>query len=207
MSGMAGPLLSLGAFLLGAVPFGYLVGRAAGVDVRRVGSGNIGTANLLRAVGRGAAALTLALDAGKGAAPVAVGRWAGLSPEWLAVVAAAAVLGHVFTPFLWFRGGKGVATALGGLAAACGPVALAAVAVWLATAAAFRFTSLAALVTAALLPALAWWLDGRPAFVALGVVLAALVVWRHRENIRRLRRGTEPRIGHRVRAVPARPST
>jgi glycerol-3-phosphate acyltransferase PlsY len=204
---MVGPLLSLGAFLLGAVPFGYLVGRAAGVDVRRVGSGNIGTANLLRTVGRGAAAVTLVLDAGKGAAPVALGRGAGLPPEWLALLAAAAVLGHVFTPFLGFRGGKGVATALGGLAAACGPVALAAVAVWLATAAAFRFTSLAALVTAALLPALAWWLDGRPAFVALGVALAVLVFWRHRENIRRLRRGTEPRIGHRVPPVPARPAT
>ena len=204
---MAGPLLAFGAFLLGAVPFGYLIGRTAGVDVRRVGSGNIGTANLLRAVGRGAAALTLALDAGKGAAPVAAARWAGLSSEWLAAVVAAAVLGHVYTPFLRFRGGKGVATTLGGLAAASGPVALAGAAVWLATAAAFRFTSLAALVASALLPALAWWLDGRPAFVALGVFLAALVAWRHRENIARLWRGTEPRIGHRVAAAPGQPSS
>ncbi len=204
---MAGPLLVLAAFVLGAVPFGYLIGRAAGVDVRRAGSGNIGAGNLLRSVGPFAALCTLLLDAGKGALPVAVGRWAGVTPEGMAAVVAAAVLGHVYTPFLGFRGGKGVATALGGLAVGSPPTAAAAVVVWLVTAGASRFASLGAVVAAVLLPAFAWWLDGRPAFVALAVALAALVVWRHRGNMARLWRGTEPRIGHRVSAVPPRPSS
>lgn len=203
---MGGPSLVAAAFLLGAVPFGYLLGRAAGIDVRRVGSGNIGAANLLRSVGRSAAAFTLLLDAGKGAIPVALARWAGLAPEWQAAVAGAAVLGHIYTPFLGFRGGKGVATTLGALVVGSWPVALAALAIWLVTAALFRFTSLAALVAAILLPVLSWWLDGRPAFGALAVGLAALLVWRHRENIARLRRGTEPRIGQRVAAAPQQPS-
>ncbi|HEY7675700.1 MAG TPA: glycerol-3-phosphate 1-O-acyltransferase PlsY [Candidatus Methylomirabilis sp.] len=203
---MGGPILVVAGFALGAVPFGYLIGRAAGIDVRRIGSGNIGAANLLRSVGRSAALLTLLLDTAKGALPVALARGAGLAPEWQAAVAGAAVLGHIYTPFLKFRGGKGVATTLGALAVATWPVAAASTAVWLATVALFRFTSLAALVAAALLPGLAWWLDGRRAFVALAAALALLLVWRHRQNIERLRRGTEPRIGQRVAAASRSPS-
>ena len=199
---MGGPALVAVGFALGAVPFGFLIGRAAGIDVRRVGSGNIGAANLLRAVGRSAALLTLLLDVGKGALPVALARGAGLAPEWQAAVVAAAVLGHIYTPFLRFRGGKGVATTLGALAVATWPVAAASLAVWVTMTALFRFTSLAALVAAALLPGLAWWLDGRTAFVALALALALLLVWRHRQNIERLWRGTEPRIGQRVAAAP-----
>lgn len=195
---MAGLLLVVAAGVVGAVPFGYLIGRAAGIDVRRVGSGNIGAGNLLRTVGRSAALATLLLDAGKGALPVALARWVGLPPEWQAAAAAAAVLGHVYTPFLGFRGGKGVATTLGSLAVASPWVAAASVGVWLVVAVAFRLASLAALVAAVLLPALTWWLDRRAGFVPLSLLLAALVVWRHRGNIARLLRGTEPRIGHRV---------
>ena len=197
-------LLVLVAFLLGAVPFGYLVGRAAGVDVRRAGSGNIGAANLVRTVGWPAGMLTLILDVGKGAAPVVAARWAAVPAEWLAAVVGSAVLGHIYTPFLGFRGGKGVATALGALAVASPRAAGAAIAAWLVTVALFRFTSLAALVSALLLPAFAWWLDGRPPMVALALALAALVLWRHRANIDRLRRGTEPRIGQRAMAPAQR---
>ena len=203
---MGGPAFVVAGFVLGAVPFGFLIGRASGIDVRRVGSGNIGAANLLRSVGRSAALLTLLLDIGKGALPVSLARGAGLAPEWQAAVVAAAVLGHIYTPLLRFRGGKGVATTLGALAVATWPVAAASTAVWLATAALFRFTSLAALVAAALLPGLAWWLDGRGAFVTLGVALALLLVWRHRQNIGRLLRGTEPRIGQRVATASQGPS-
>jgi len=203
---MGGPAFVVAGFVLGAVPFGFLIGRASGIDVRRVGSGNIGAANLLRSVGRSAALLTLLLDIGKGALPVALARGAGLAPEWQAAVVAAAVLGHIYTPLLRFRGGKGVATTLGALAVATWPVAAASTAVWLATAALFRFTSLAALVAAALLPGLAWWLDGRGAFVTLAVALALLLVWRHRQNIGRLLRGTEPRIGQRVATASQGPS-
>jgi len=194
----AGALLTAAAFLAGALPFGYLVGRAAGVDVRRAGSGNIGAANLVRTVGWAAGVLTLVLDVAKGALPVAAARWGGAPPEWVAAVAGAAVLGHIYTPFLGFRGGKGVATTLGALVVASPRAAAAAMAVWVAMVALFRFTSLAALVSAGLLPALAWWLDGRPAMVALALALAILVLWRHRANIERLRRGTEPRIGRRA---------
>ena len=202
---MGGPAFVVAGFALGAVPFGFLIGRASGIDVRRVGSGNIGAANLLRSVGRSAALLTLLLDILKGAFPVALARWAGLAPEWQAAVAAAAVLGHIYTPFLRFRGGKGVATTLGALAVATWPVAAASTAVWLATAVLFRYTSLAALVAAALLPGLAWWLDRRGAFVALAAALALLLVWRHRQNIDRLLRGTEPRIGQRVATASQAP--
>jgi glycerol-3-phosphate acyltransferase PlsY len=202
MKGVAGALLVVAAFLLGAVPSGYLIGRASGVDVRRAGSGNIGAANLVRTVGWPAGVLTLLLDVAKGAAPAAVARGVGVSAEWLAAVVAAAVLGHIYTPFLGFRGGKGVATTLGALVVASAPMAAAAVAVWVAMVALFRFTSLAALIAAVLLPVFAWWLDGRTAFVVLGAGLGALVVWRHRQNIHRLRRGTEPRLGHRAAAMP-----
>ncbi len=198
---MAGPLLVLAAFLLGAVPFGYLLGRAAGVDVRRLGSGNIGAANLVRTVGWLAGVLTLLLDVAKGAAPAALARGVEVPAGWLAAVVTAAVLGHIYTPFLGFRGGKGVATTLGALAVASPPMAAAAVAVWVTMVALLHFTSLAALVAAVLLPVFAWWLDGRTAFVVLGAGLGALVVWRHRQNIDRLRRGTEPRLGHRAAAA------
>ena len=197
---MAGPALLVAAFLLGAVPFGYLIGRAVGVDVRRVGSGNIGAGNLLRSVGRWAAVCTLLLDAGKGALPAAAARGAGLSPEWLAAVVAAAVLGHVYTPFLRFRGGKGVATGLGVVLAALPAVGLTAVLVWLLTALCFRYSSLAALVAAGSLPvATAAW-EGRGPLLALVLALAAITVVRHHENIRRLWRGEEQKIGQ--RSVP-----
>lgn len=203
---MVGAILLVTAFAAGAVPFGYLIGRAAGVDIRRVGSGNIGAGNLLRTLGWPAALLTLLLDASKGALPVAVARWGGLPSEWQAGLVAAAVLGHVYTPFLGFRGGKGVATTLGGLVAASPWVAATSAGIWVVIAAASRFASLAALVAAAVLPVITWWLDDRAGLVPLAVLLAALVVWRHRGNMVRLVRGTEPRIGHRVSVAPQPPS-
>jgi glycerol-3-phosphate acyltransferase PlsY len=192
------------AYLLGSVPFGVLVARLHGsVDLRRVGSGNIGATNVLRAVGKGGAALTLLGDIGKGAVAVMLGRWAGVSPTALALVALAAVTGHLFPVFAGFRGGKGVATTLGVILAAMPTVGVLLLLIWLAVAAVWRYSSLAALVASAALPLLAWLLDGRPPLLTLSALLFLLVLLRHRENIRRLWQGTEGKIGQRVRTPNA----
>jgi len=196
-------LVPLG-YVSGSIPFGLLIAKASkGVDVRGIGSGNIGATNVLRAAGKGAAALTLALDMLKGWAPVALGRVVGASDALVAGVALAAFLGHLYPIFLRFRGGKGVATFLGVLLALLPTVAFMAVGVWLLVAAVFRYSSLAALVAAAASPLLVWLLDGRRDFVALAVVLSGFILIRHRENMRRLLAGEERRIGQRLQGVVA----
>jgi glycerol-3-phosphate acyltransferase PlsY len=196
-------LVPLG-YVSGSIPFGLLIGKASkGVDVRGIGSGNIGATNVLRAAGKGAAALTLALDMLKGWAPVALGRMVGASDALVAGVALAAFLGHLYPVFLRFRGGKGVATFLGVLLALLPKVAFLVAGVWLLIAAAFRYSSLAALVAAAASPLLVWLLDGRRGFVALAVVLSGFILIRHRENMRRLLAGEERRIGQRLQGVVA----
>ena len=196
-------LVPLG-YLSGSIPFGLLIGKASkGVDVRGIGSGNIGATNVLRAAGKGAAALTLALDMLKGWAPVALGRTLGASDAQVAGVALAAFLGHLYPVFLRFRGGKGVATFLGVLLALLPKVAFLVAGVWLLIAAVFRYSSLAALVAAAASPLLVWLLDGRRGFVALAVVLSGFILIRHRENMRRLLAGEERRIGRKLQGVVA----
>jgi len=187
-------LAGLAAYLLGSVPFGILMARAFGLgDLRRIGSGNIGATNVLRTGNRTAAALTLILDAGKGAAAVLAARWA-LGPDAAQLAGLAAMLGHVYPVFLGFAGGKGVATYLGTLLALSLPVGLAACGTWLIVAAALRYSSLAALIAAA--SSAIWALAfGASDLVALALVLSALIFWRHRENIARLKAGTESRIG------------
>ncbi|WP_372890754.1 glycerol-3-phosphate 1-O-acyltransferase PlsY [Rhodosalinus sp.] len=194
------PLLALWAlagYLLGSVPFGLVIARALGLgDLRTIGSGNIGATNVLRTGNRPAAAATLILDSGKGAAAVLIAR--ALAAEDAGQIAGlAAFLGHCFPVWLGFRGGKGVATFLGLLLALAWPVGLAACATWLVTAAVLRFSSLAALVAAALSPLWATLL-GRPDTAVLLMALALIVLWRHRENVARLRAGTEPRIGRKT---------
>jgi glycerol-3-phosphate acyltransferase PlsY len=196
-------LVPLG-YVSGSIPFGLLIAKASkGVDVRGIGSGNIGATNVLRAAGKGAAALTLALDMLKGWAPVALGRTLGTSDAQVAGVALAAFLGHLYPVFLRFRGGKGLATFLGVLLALLPKVAFLVAGVWLLVAAVFRYSSLAALVAAAASPLLVWLLDGRRGFVALAVVLSGFILMRHRENMRRLLAGEERRIGQRLQGVVA----
>jgi glycerol-3-phosphate acyltransferase PlsY len=187
-------VVALLAYGLGSVPFGIVMARAFGLgDLRKIGSGNIGATNVLRTGNKLAAFLTLVLDAGKGGIAVFAAR--ALLGEGAAQIAGgAAFLGHLFPVWLGFRGGKGVATFLGTLLALAWPVGLAACATWAATAALFRISSLSALV-AAVLAAVWAVLLGYPETVALILFLAALVVVRHRENIRRILDGTEPRIG------------
>jgi glycerol-3-phosphate acyltransferase PlsY len=187
-------LVAITGYLLGSVPFGILMARAFGLgDLRKVGSGNIGATNVLRTGNRTAAALTLGLDAAKGAAAVLIARAAGLAEDAAALAGLAAFLGHLFPVWIGFRGGKGVATFLGTLLALAPLAGVAACATWLVTAAVFRISSLSALVAAALAPLYMLALGEGGALAA--ALMAALVYVRHGANIARLRAGTEPRIG------------
>ncbi|TAD90768.1 MAG: glycerol-3-phosphate 1-O-acyltransferase [Alphaproteobacteria bacterium] len=189
-------LAAFGAYLLGSIPFGLLLTRMAGLgDIRAIGSGNIGATNVLRTGRKGLAAATLLLDGLKGAVAVLIaGRY---GPDMAAIAALAAVIGHIFPVWLGFRGGKGVATALGVWFALAWPVALALCAIWAGMAAVFRISSLAALTAVVASPLLAWMLaDALRAEVAL--LMAVLVVFKHHANIRRLIAGTEPKIGRKA---------
>ena len=202
------PVLAVAAagYLLGSIPFGVIVTRlAGGGDLRAIGSGNIGATNVLRTGRRDLALVTLLGDGGKGAAAVLLARaaehdWASAWAGPLACVAgAAAFLGHLYPVWLGFRGGKGVATFFGVMLAAAWPAGVGAALVWLAVAAGLRFSSLAALSSAALSPGLCLLLGAPRALVWLALGLAVLIFVKHAANIARLRAGAEPRIG------PSRP--
>jgi len=187
-------LTALLAYLLGSVPFGMIVAHVMGLgNLRAIGSGNIGATNVLRTGNKAAALLTLVFDAGKGAVAVLVAR-AALGEDAAQLAGLAAFLGHLFPVWLGFRGGKGVATFLGILLALNFWVGLAACATWLVVALVTRYSSLAALMSAALVPLWLIFLDYGFA-LALAVALTVLIYLRHAANIRRLRAGTEPRIG------------
>ncbi len=191
-------LVILAGYLLGSVATAIVVARLLGLpDPRTVGSRNPGATNVLRTGGRAAAALTLAGDMLKGAVPPLAALALDGRPAVAALAACAAFLGHLYPVFFGFRGGKGVATTLGALLALSWAVGLATVGTWLAVAAAFRYSSLAAIVAAALAPGWALWLSGEPAYVAAAAFMAALLLWRHRGNMARLLAGTEDRIGAR----------
>ena len=195
-------LAAVGGYLLGSIPFGVLVTRLGGAgDVRQIGSGNIGATNVLRTGRKDLALATLLLDAGKGAAALLLARWL-LGSELAACIAGgAAFLGHLFPVWLRFKGGKGVATFFGLLIAAHWPLGLMAGATWLIVAFALRYSSLAALVAAAmaplysLLPLPVAGLPTSGAITLLALFTAVLIYIRHHENIGRLLKGAEPRIG------------
>jgi acyl phosphate:glycerol-3-phosphate acyltransferase len=186
-------LAALFGYLLGSVPFGLLITRAAGIgDVRKIGSGNIGATNVLRTGHKGLAALTLLLDALKGTAAVLI---AGRYGADLAIVAGLfSFLGHLFPVWLGFKGGKGVATYLGVLAGLMWKVALIFAAVWIAVALLLRYSSLAALVAATAVP-LSLLVMGYQDFAIVFALMSIIVFIKHRANITRLLDGTEPRIG------------
>jgi glycerol-3-phosphate acyltransferase PlsY len=186
------------AWLLGGVPVGLVVARLlGGLDLRRHGSGNIGATNVLRTLGPGPAVLTLLGDVAKGAAATWLAARIGGEPAG-ALGAVAAMVGNCWSPFLGFRGGKGVATGLGAFLALAPWGLLPAAAVWVLVAAATRYVSLASVLACLTLPA-SVALTGSPGRAVLAAAgAAALVVLRHRDNIRRLRAGTEPRLGQRA---------
>ncbi len=185
------------AYLIGSIPFSFLVARAFGVhDVRRVGSGNVGATNVLRSAGKAAGALALVLDVGKGAAAsVLAGRLAPGEAALPAAAAVAAVVGHMFPVWLRFHGGKGVATGLGAFAPLAPTAALGATFTFAVVALATRFVSLGSVSGAVVLAGLAVGLRGLDPVAVAAVLSAALVVFRHRSNLRRILGGTERRVG------------
>ena len=184
----------IGGYLIGSIPFGLVLTRLSGLgDIRSVGSGNIGATNVLRTGRKDLAALTLLLDAGKGAVAVVIAQgWGG--PDAALMAALGSVLGHLYPVWLRFRGGKGVATTLGIFLVLNFYLGVAACGTWLVTALLFRFSSLASLAAMASTPFFAWLIAGDRQLVELSAVIALLVCLRHHQNIRRLVKGEEPRI-------------
>jgi glycerol-3-phosphate acyltransferase PlsY len=182
----------ISCYLLGSIPFGLLLTRAAGLgDIRAIGSGNIGATNVLRTGSKKLAAATLFLDGLKGAVAVLLAQHFAQAPI---LGGLAAFLGHLFPVWLKFKGGKGVATGLGVFLGGCFPLGVIACAAWLLAAFLLRFSSAAALAAFAVAPFAALAL-GHEAFALLALLIGAMVYWKHSANIARLRLGTEPRIG------------
>lgn len=189
-------LLPLAAYLIGSISSAIVVARAMGLpDPREVGSRNPGATNILRYGGKKAAALTLLGDVLKGVIPVLIARALTSDPAMLAATAGGAFLGHLYPVFFGFQGGKGVATALGVSLALNAWLGLLLAATWLVMAALFRYSSLSALVAALAAPFYTWWLMPHAAYVLMMTGMSALLILRHRDNIRRLLAGQEGRIG------------
>ena len=192
------------AYLLGSLSFAVIVSKAMRLDdPRSYGSGNPGATNVLRSGNKTAAILTLLLDAFKGVVAVLVARLLaerfGYDLATIALAGLAAFLGHLYPVFFRFKGGKGVATAAGVLLALNGWLGLASLGTWLVVAFATRYSSLAALVTALLAPAYAYFLIGDTSVVGLVAVMSVLLIWRHRSNIAKLRNGTESKLGSKAK--------
>lgn len=193
-------LLAIGGYLLGSIPFGVVVAKWLGtVDPRTAGSRNIGFTNVLRVAGKKAGLLTLAGDVGKGWVVGWVATFLLTDETMVLAVAACPILGHLFPVFLGFRGGKGVATALGAVAGVAPWLGLAMLAVWLATAAVWRYSSGAALAAFAALPIGSVLMGKTWQFQVFAWLVSGLIVLRHKENIQRLWQGTEPKMGQAAR--------
>lgn len=186
--------LAVAAFFLGSIPFGVLVSRAFyNRDIRKSGSGNIGAMNALRSLGKRGAVTVLLLDAAKGVIPAAiVVHFFGLKAG--AIVAAAAILGHCFSPWLKFKGGKGVATSLGALFALCWPAGIVAVIGWLAGALTTTYSSVGSILAHLVAPFALWYFTRNPWLTGYGVLAALLILYTHRENLARLRARQEQGI-------------
>jgi glycerol-3-phosphate acyltransferase PlsY len=189
--------MAVGGYLLGSIPFGLVVAKSLGtVDPRTAGSRNIGFTNVLRLSGKTAGVLTLAGDMGKGWLVAWVAAQLFDREAVVAAVALTPIVGHLYSVFLGFRGGKGVATAMGAVLGMVPFVGVVVILVWLVTVAVWRYSSGAALVAFGALPVVSVLLGRSWMFVLFSVVVSGLIVFRHRENVVRLWRGTEPRIGY-----------
>ena len=195
----------VGGYLLGSIPFGLIATRLGGAgDIRQIGSGNIGATNVLRSGRKDLALITLLGDGGKGVVAVLLARYLTHgNPAVIALAGGAAFLGHLFPVWLKFKGGKGVATFYGVLLSACWPVGVLAAITWLAMAVVFRISSLAALTAAVLAAPFAIATDQPHPLIGLAIFMAILIFIRHRENIARLLKGEEPKIGKKKPAEPA----
>ena len=189
-------LLLATGFVLGSIPFGIIIAKTKGVDLKKVGSRNIGATNVLRSLGTVPAILTLLGDILKGTMAVALGRYFGAGPLFEGLTGISAILGHNFSVFLGFKGGKGVATSIGVIALFVPPAALTTVFVWLASVIVFRYSSLGALIAFSVLPFAVILFDDREK-LPIALFITLLIFFRHRDNIRRLLSGNERRIGQR----------
>jgi len=189
------------SFLIGAIPWGYIAGKIGGVDLRTIGSGSTGATNVLRTLGARASATVFILDFLKGLVPVLIAKRLDLDPEWQAAVAVATVAGHCWSPFIQFKGGKGMATGAGAVLGLI-PEAIVVVPVVLITIWLTRLVSLGSLLAVFLATAVAIVAAASArvdwSSVVATAAIAAIIVFRHRENIDRLRKGTERRLGERV---------
>ncbi|HEX9997780.1 MAG TPA: glycerol-3-phosphate 1-O-acyltransferase PlsY [Abditibacterium sp.] len=184
------------SFFIGAIPFGVLIGKMRGVDVRAAGSGNIGATNVWRVLGPKAGTAAFVLDVLKGVAGPLLGRW--LIPEnevGIAICGIFAVLGHTFSPFLGFKGGKGISTSLGALFGLIPLVAIIAFSAWGVVLAFSRMVSLASLAACVILPILAWSLEDSRAACVVATLMGILAFVKHLPNLKRILAGTEPKIG------------
>jgi glycerol-3-phosphate acyltransferase PlsY len=189
-------------FLIGSIPVGFLVARAAGgFDIRGKGSGSIGATNVLRTLGPVPAVLTLLGDVAKGYVAVRAAEVIGPEPVWGAAGAVLAIVGNCWPVFLRFKGGKGVATALGAFLALTPRAILLAMAVWVVLTAAFRYVSLASILACVSLAIGAWLFGYAPTYAVAAGCAAAVILWRHHDNVKRLLSGTERRLGERATTV------
>lgn len=189
-------LLFIASFILGSIPFGIIIAKAKGVDLKKVGSRNIGATNVLRSLGKWPAALTLLGDVLKGTAAVAIGRYFGVEPVYEGFVGLSAILGHNFSIFLGFRGGKGVATSLGVLGIYSPQTALFTFIIWLMVVMFTKYSSLGALVSFGLLPINVLLFDSKEKLFT-AILITILIFMRHKDNIHRFIKGTERRMGQR----------
>lgn len=184
------------AFVLGSIPFGIITAKVKGVDLKKVGSGNIGATNVLRSLGKWPAIVTLLGDILKGTLAVAIGKFSGVEPLYEGLIGMSAILGHNYSMFLGFRGGKGVATSLGVLFIYMPHAAAITLFIWLAIVLATKYSSLGAIVSFGLLPLAALLIDYQDKTkVFISILISFLLIFRHRANIRRLMNGTERKIG------------
>ena len=206
-------LTAVAAYLLGSIPTGFLVAKARGIDIRTVGSGNIGATNVFRYLGKPAGIFVLLADALKGWLAVAVmaklicgSFYSGANQqaqEWFQIIAGiSAILGHNYTCWLYFKGGKGIATSAGVLAALVLKPLLIILAVWILVFALFRYVSLASITAAITLPFAAWLTKQSLTMVSVTTVMSALAIYKHKANIKRLIEGTESRMGRKQPPVP-----
>lgn len=190
-------LLALAGFLLGSIPVGKIIAGSMGIDLQKTGSGNIGATNVLRTTGKLPALFTLIGDTAKGSAAVLLARYCEVELWHEGIIGIMSVLGHTFSLFLNFKGGKGVATGLGVLVVYAPPAGLATIIIWLLTVLITRISSLGAIISFSLLPLSIYLLDAKEK-LPISVIMSIILLVRHKDNIRRLITGTEPKVGRKA---------
>lgn len=193
-------VLCIFSFLLGSIPFGFLICRyTLGVDIRKLGSGNIGTTNVMRIAGPTIGILVLVLDTSKGLIPVLLAKAFSFPPIWVVFAGIFAILGHIFSPFIGFKGGRGVATGLGVVIGIAPLIALALFLIWGVVVLIFRYVSLASLTSAFAFPLLMTFTNQPLPYLLLSFIISTLVIVRHKPNLERLFKGQEHKLGRRTK--------